>query len=334
MTRERVIIFCVLAVLALSVTGWHIWRNTTPAVRYYALVDGKEQPVSMSEAAKWPANKGELHVHWANTLAIWMGALLTLAVMSFLYRDNPVYRVAEHIFVGISAAYWMTQGFWTTIVPNLLGELFPRAMKFSMLPGIDLDKVIADNTTDSYFSGIINYAAAEEDGLNASWLQLMDPMYLGALVLGIMLLMRLAPKGQWIAVWPLAVVIGTTAGVRLIGYSGADFVKQIDATLVPLIVPVYTPDPATGLDTFHFGKTFHNSFSNIVLVTGVMCGLLYFFFSLEHKGAVGAASRIGIWVLMITFGGGFGYTVMGRITLLTARLKYLALDWLNLTGGT
>ncbi|RME22800.1 MAG: hypothetical protein D6800_10615, partial [Candidatus Zixiibacteriota bacterium] len=50
-------------------------------------------------------------------------AFLTLAIMSFLYADNPIYKFAEHLFVGVSAAYWMTMGFWTTIVGNLIPRL-------------------------------------------------------------------------------------------------------------------------------------------------------------------------------------------------------------------
>ncbi len=38
-------------------------------------------------------------------------AFLTLAVMSFLYKDNPFYKFAEHLFVGVSAAFWMCLGF-------------------------------------------------------------------------------------------------------------------------------------------------------------------------------------------------------------------------------
>ncbi|MDP2858747.1 MAG: hypothetical protein Q8P50_12320 [Bacillota bacterium] len=36
-------------------------------------------------------------------LYIWVAALLTLAIFSFLYKENPVYRAAEHLFVGVAA---------------------------------------------------------------------------------------------------------------------------------------------------------------------------------------------------------------------------------------
>jgi len=41
-------------------------------------------------------------------------ALLTLFVFSFLYKDNPLYKFAEHLFVGVSAGYYivLTSGPW------------------------------------------------------------------------------------------------------------------------------------------------------------------------------------------------------------------------------
>ena len=71
-------------------------------------------------------------------------------------------------------------------------------------------------------------------------------------------------------------------------------------------------------------------FSNFVIFVGVICGLVYFFFSKEHTGLFGKASRLGIWILMLTFGASFGYTVMGRISLLVGRITFLFRDWLNI----
>ncbi len=44
--------------------------------------------------------------------------------------------------------------------------------------------------------------------------------------------------------------------------------------------------------------------------------------------------NVGIWMLMITFGAAFGYTVMGRIALLGARLEFLLDNWLWLIDPT
>lgn len=222
------------------------------------------------------------------TLGVWLAALLTLCIFSFLYRDNPFYKVAESFVVGASAAYYMVVGFWTMLVPNLFGRLWPEGIREYFLPEHSIDR---------------------------------DLWYLVPLILGVMLLWRLAPAGAWIARWPLAFIIGITAGLRLIGFLQADFALQIQASIMPLAV----------YDAGDF--SFWMSLRNITILLGTLACLTYFFFSIEHKGFVGRTARVGIWVLMITFGAGFAYTVMGRITLLTRRIEFLFDDWLWIIGG-
>jgi hypothetical protein len=41
----------------------------------------------------------------SNSPEVWLGALATLALYSILYRENPVYRFAEHLFVGLATGY-------------------------------------------------------------------------------------------------------------------------------------------------------------------------------------------------------------------------------------
>ena len=36
-------------------------------------------------------------------IGAWLAALLTLSILSFLFKENPIYKAAEHLFVGISA---------------------------------------------------------------------------------------------------------------------------------------------------------------------------------------------------------------------------------------
>ena len=74
----------------------------------------------------------------------WTAGLMTLMIFSFLYKDNPFYKFAEHLFVGISAAYWMVVGFWSTIVPNLIGKLSPDLVRSWAMPGLGEDLVILD----------------------------------------------------------------------------------------------------------------------------------------------------------------------------------------------
>ncbi len=262
------------------------------------------------------------------TIGVWLAAFFTLCILSFLYKDSPFYRLAESIFVGASAAYWMVVTFWNMAVPIGIGRLFPRFVKFNLAPGHPLDEWVEKLAAENWLSqwGIVDYGAAVGQGLNAPWYLLMNWWYWIPMVLGVMLLWRLAPSGQWISRWPLAFVIGGTAGLRMVAYLQADFVAQISAATAPLVV---TRDGIDAGQPYDFGLAFYFSLKNVVLLLGLFATLVYFFFSLEHKGVVGRISRIGVWVLMVTFGAGFGFTVMGRIALLVGRFEFLVRDWIN-----
>lgn len=227
----------------------------------------------------------------SRTFGLWLAAFLTLAIFSFLYGDNPFYKFAESVFVGVSAAYWMVVQFWSVIVPNLIGNLTPTLVKAWAVPGLE----------------------NEEPHL----------VYLIPLILAVMLLWRLMPAGAWISRWPLAFFIGVFAGLRMIQFIQADFLNQIRNGILPLVVR----DAAGSFDLSW-------SLWNIISVVGVLACLTYFFFSIEHKGAVGKVARVGTWILMITFGAMFAFTVMGRIALLTGRLEFLFIDWLWLIDPT
>ncbi len=53
-------------------------------------------------------------------LFTWIAAGLTLAIFSFLYRDNPFYKFAEHIYVGSAAAYWFIYLWFFDVKPKLI----------------------------------------------------------------------------------------------------------------------------------------------------------------------------------------------------------------------
>ncbi|MGQ9705391.1 MAG: hypothetical protein ACUVWP_00095 [bacterium] len=54
-----------------------------------------------------------------NFIGVWIGALLTLFIFSFLYKDNPFYRFAEYLYVGISAGYFFAYDWHNVVIPNL-----------------------------------------------------------------------------------------------------------------------------------------------------------------------------------------------------------------------
>ena len=61
--------------------------------------------------------------HFFSVLGIWLGALFTFAIFSFLYKDNPFYKIAEQIFVGLSAGYWFVYTIFFILIQNLFNPL-------------------------------------------------------------------------------------------------------------------------------------------------------------------------------------------------------------------
>lgn len=62
-----------------------------------------------------------------SAIETWIAAFLTLCVFSFLYKDNPFYRLAEHLFVGAAASYLVVVQYQNVLVPNIWGPLTSTA---------------------------------------------------------------------------------------------------------------------------------------------------------------------------------------------------------------
>ena len=65
-----------------------------------------------------------------------VAAVFTLAIFSFLYRENPIYRVAEHILVGISVGYYLVILVEETILSKVVNPLFYDGRMLSLIPAI------------------------------------------------------------------------------------------------------------------------------------------------------------------------------------------------------
>lgn len=54
------------------------------------------------------------------TVQIWMSVFFTLMMLSFLYRDNPLYKFGEYTFLGVSLGYGWLRIWEITVVPYLI----------------------------------------------------------------------------------------------------------------------------------------------------------------------------------------------------------------------
>ena len=198
-------------------------------------------------------------------IQIWVAAFFTLAIFSFLYKDNPFYKLAEHIFAGLSAGYYVGL-IWDTVVIQRLWDPMTAGSWWLFIPGL----------------------------------------------LGALMFARLSSRYSWVSRISLAFVMGNTAGVFLISQLHGIVLPQMRTTMLAL------------------GGTngFASALLAVVIVVGTISTLIYFYFSKEHKGLLGATAKMGIWFIMVSFGASFGYTVMARISLLIDRVQFLINDWL------
>ena len=56
-----------------------------------------------------------------DTIGLIISMILTLMVFSYILGDNPLFKLAEHIFVGVSVGYTVLIGWYLVIAPFLLG---------------------------------------------------------------------------------------------------------------------------------------------------------------------------------------------------------------------
>lgn len=130
-------------------------------------------------------------------LGAWVAAGLTLFIYSFLYKDNPLFKLSEHLYVGISVGYSVVLA-WHTVFLRLLWE--------------PLKKSIGDApaSPDSYV--------------------LLIPA-----TLGVLMLTRFIPRIGWLSRIAFAFVVGFGSGVAIPRTISSYILKQIEDTVNPLI---------------------------------------------------------------------------------------------------
>lgn len=271
-----------------------------------------------------------------------IGAILTLSIYSFLYKDNPFYKFAEHLVVGVSAGYYLVIYYWNYISPNVVAPVF-----------------------------LLRVGDESIGFLSGAWWMAFVPG-----LLGLLLYMRFFPKVAWVGRWPLGIYVGGYAGLGISPVMQARVIRQLGANGLPLAgvdesaAMANMSNVALGVVIFavttyllvvkrsigagnkllrvvavvlaaviaYAGYVVLSlltsagvvTMTNVLLVIGLLGTLSYFFFSMRHRGLLGGLARIGIVFLMVGFGASFGYTVMSRVSLLIGRVGFLLHDWLHL----
>ena len=234
-------------------------------------------------------------------LGAWSIVFFTICIFSYLFGDNPFYKVAEHIFVGVSAGYIAVYTFWSTIWPNLFGRLWPASNSVS--DSVLMKVWYGIYNIFGFLLGFVNDSIFPRGGIDAAFE--FNITYIIPLILGVFMILRLVPSLSWLARFSIAYIVGMISGLKLYSFLNSNILMQVK-------------DLGINSDASSWVI-----FNQLLIIIGVIAGLIYFFFSMEHKGFIGKVSRIGIFYLMIKFGASFGFAVMGRISLLIGRFEEL-----------
>jgi hypothetical protein len=122
-----------------------------------------------------------------------LAAILTIAIFSFLWKDNPLYKFAEHLVVGISAGYWAMVLYHSSFLTKVLDPL------------------------KHVFTGTIRSAR--------------DPLVFVPMLIGLMLFTRFIPKIAWISRFSMAYILGVGSGAAIPLVLQTNVVQQIYPTM-------------------------------------------------------------------------------------------------------
>ncbi|RKZ31011.1 hypothetical protein DRQ36_03600 [bacterium] len=67
---------------------------------------------------------------------VWLGVFFTFSVLSFLYKDNPFYKLAEHVTVGVSIGYGMVIIWHNALIPRFYMPVFQEGKLILIIPAI------------------------------------------------------------------------------------------------------------------------------------------------------------------------------------------------------
>jgi hypothetical protein len=280
-------------------------------------------------------------------LGAWVAAGLTLFIFTFLYKDNPLFKLAEHLYIGVSVGYTIVktydtvvvrliyepmikQGDWSLLVPLAIGTLMlaryvPKATWLSRIAfafivgvgsGLAIPRIVSsyilkqiEDTMRPIFLMPFNDAVAALTSASIMSI-LLAAALLGVIVVALYTFLRSDQlRSNKIA---QAVVIISFIGL----------VVLVRRAMRGMPIP-FVRDYWSALVQSWQSVTNVVDVNALLVLFGVLCVLFYFFFSIEHTGLVRVAARIGILFLMISFGAAFGYTVMARMSLLIGRLSDL-----------
>ncbi len=229
-------------------------------------------------------------------LKIWqtVAAICTVAIFSFLYRDNPLYKFAEHLLVGTSVGYSLAIAYRVVFKPRVIDALLDPGVTF--------------------------------------WVKIYTVVI--PTLIALCYVSSFSKKYSWLTRYPIAFIMGLSVGLSIPMIMLASILRQIRGTFAEEVggelVPLFSVNKIALFFQHPSLEGFMEALYGPAIILGVLSVMLLFVFSFEQKGPLKAARNTGIVYLMVGFGAAFGYTVMARVSLLVGRIDFLLIDWLGI----
>jgi hypothetical protein len=148
------------------------------------------------------------------------------------------------------------------------------------------------------------------------------PLLLLLMVLGLLLLARLDPRGSGMAFIPMAFLVGVGAAVVVGGSLTGTFIPQAFAATEPSLFPTMTSDSFTWLMSM---------LENWFVLLGTLSTLAYFHFGAKPKGGAEPArpaliapiAHLGKGFLALTLGALYAGALLSSLVILVDRIYFL-----------
>lgn len=222
---------------------------------------------------------------------------LTLMVFSYIFGDNPLFKIAEHIFIGVSVGYAILVAWHLVIAPTFL----------QIPTGVDATSLLM-KLPPALLCFLLVFKVAPNQSKAASGLGSIALAFLvgvgAAVAIGGALLGTLYPQAMAVA----SINLSPNNPV----YQDASFFMLHNEWLSNIVVIIGT------IGTFFY-------FTFTYRPQGILSGF--------REGFVNFWAGMGRWVILITLGALFSNTVSARIALLVSRIQFLVQGFQDLGGG-
>ena len=265
-------------------------------------------------------------------IGFWIGIFLTFCILSFLYNDNPLYKFAEHLFIGVSVGYVITRQYYDVIHPKLIGNLIAGEWIYLIVLALSIMFLLRAVSQRwswvgrypiaivvAFYAGLQINGVAQGD-LGPQMSKAMDSLDVAKVNINEASIKTL---GELPGVSPsIANAIAQQRTIKPF----ANFDEVLNLKALTLVQKESLESHRYGIAGLEAqasmddeGRYWVGILSQVLLLVGLLSSLVYFYFSVEHKGVIGKISSVGVWTVMIGFGAAFGFTVQGRISLAIGR---------------